>query len=90
MESEKIKKNLLDLEHNKKLQYLNTCIILLFAYFTGIIIAAFTNQINYKNWYAISLIIINSSIFLCVLLGFIIYFKAAIKEIELKIRKIKL
>ncbi|MBS3152556.1 hypothetical protein J4230_04055 [Candidatus Woesearchaeota archaeon] len=90
MESEKIKKNLLDLEYNKNLQYLNTCIVLLFTYFIGIIIAIFTNQINYNNWRSISLTVVLSLIFLCTFLGFVIHFRFATKEIKLKIRKLKL
>ena len=33
-----IKKNILDLNYNKHLQYLNVCIVLLFTYLIGILI----------------------------------------------------
>ena len=47
--SDKTKKNLLDLEYNKHLQYYNTSIILLFTYIIGISIAFITKQIDYRN-----------------------------------------
>lgn len=43
---EKVKKNLLDLQYNKYLQYYNTSIIILFTYFIGATIAFITKQIN--------------------------------------------
>ncbi len=44
--SEKVKKNLLDLQYNKYIQYYNTSIIILFTYFIGVAIAFVTRQIN--------------------------------------------
>ncbi len=46
---DRIKKNLLDLEYNKHLQYLNTTVIILFTYFIGVVITLVTGQFNYNN-----------------------------------------
>jgi len=44
-----LRKNILDLEYNKYLQYYTTSIILLFTYVIGIAIALLTRQIDYNN-----------------------------------------
>ncbi|HLC65104.1 MAG TPA: hypothetical protein VJI46_03210 [Candidatus Nanoarchaeia archaeon] len=43
------KKNILDLQHSRNLQYLNTAIIILFTYFIGVAIGFITNEISYRN-----------------------------------------
>ncbi len=50
-ESAFVKKNLLDLEYNEKLQYLNTVVIILFTYVVGIALATLSGQINYQSKY---------------------------------------
>ncbi len=47
--SENVKKNLLDLQYNKYLQYYTTSIILLFTYFIGLGIAFITRQVDIHN-----------------------------------------
>lgn len=47
--SDKIKKNLLDLQYSRYLQYYNTSIIILSTYIIGVIIGFVTKQIDYKN-----------------------------------------
>ncbi len=44
--SESTKKNLLDLQYSKYLQYYNTSIIILFTYFIGVSIAFVTKQVD--------------------------------------------
>ena len=44
-----IKKNILDLQYNKYLQYYNTSIIILFTYTVGVVIGFVTEQINYND-----------------------------------------
>ena len=61
---DKVRKNLLDLNYNKYLQYFNTCIILLFTYFIGLVIALFSKQINYENLWHLVLVFIFSLTFL--------------------------
>ncbi len=46
---DKIKKNILDLNYNKYLQYYNTSIIIVFTYIVGILIALITKQIDYSS-----------------------------------------
>jgi len=41
-----IRKNLLDIQYNKYLQYLSMTIIISFTYFIGVAIAIFTKQID--------------------------------------------
>ncbi|MBI4439988.1 hypothetical protein HY638_03370 [Candidatus Woesearchaeota archaeon] len=43
------KKNILDLQHSRNLQYLNTAFISLFTYVIGIVIGFVTNEISYRN-----------------------------------------
>lgn len=45
----KVKKNLLDLEYSKYLQYYNTSIIVAFTYVIGLIVGYFTTGINKNN-----------------------------------------
>ncbi|MBI3033109.1 hypothetical protein HYY69_06550 [Candidatus Woesearchaeota archaeon] len=47
--SSDLKKNILDLQYNKYMQYFNTAIIILFTYFIGIGIAFVTKQVGYNN-----------------------------------------
>jgi len=44
--SDEVKKNILDLQYNKYLQYYNTSIIILFTYYVGVGIAFLTKQLN--------------------------------------------
>lgn len=44
-----IKKNKLDLEYQKNLQYFNTTIIAMFTYAIGLVIAIFTRQIPWTT-----------------------------------------
>ena len=62
--SEKIKKNLLDLHHNKYLQYFNTTVIVMFTYFIGVVIALLTKQIDYaKPSHLIAIALISTAVF---------------------------
>jgi len=88
MNPKEIKKNLLDLEYNKYLQYFNTSIILLFTYFIGISIAVFTKQLDYNNWNRLVSVLVLSSIFLCTSFGFMLHFKYALVEIESEIKRL--
>lgn len=88
--SDKTKKNLLDLEFNKNLQYYNTAIILLFTYVTGTFIAFITKQINYKNAIQLSLVIIISIGFVGVIIFLILKFKNNLAKISREIKKLKL
>jgi len=49
MLSDNIKKNLLDIKHQRYLQYFNTSTIILFTYIVGIIIGFITKQIDHSN-----------------------------------------
>lgn len=44
-----IKKNLLDLEYNKTVQFYNTAIIILFTFIIGVTVAFITRQIDYSD-----------------------------------------
>ena len=88
--SDKTKKNLLDLEFNKNLQYYNTAIILLFTYIIGTFIAFITKQINYKNAVQLLLVIIISIGFIGVIIFLILKFKNNLAKISKEIKKLKL
>jgi len=55
--SDKLMKNLFDLEYQKYLQYHTITIITMFTYFVGFLIAIITNQINTVLKWSLSLII---------------------------------
>ena len=84
-----IKKNLLDLEYNTNLQNFNTCIILMFTYLIGIIIAAFTGQINYNESFKIILLFMLSIMFFLGSVSFMIYFRKNLKAIKKQIAELK-
>ena len=44
-----IRKNLLDLHYNKYTQYMTTAIAILVTYVIAVVVAAFTNQLDYEN-----------------------------------------
>lgn len=68
--SDKVKKNLLDLQYNKYLQYYNTSIIILFTYFIGVGIAFITKQIDIgEPRQFLSLMVISISITVLIILS---------------------
>ena len=88
--SDKIKKNLLDLQYNKYLQYYNTSIIILFTYIIGVAIAFITKQINYKNMNEIGLVAIISIAVISMIVIFMLEMKDHIKNIPNEIKMLKL
>ena len=88
--NDKIKKNLLDLQYNKYLQYYNTSIIVLFTYFIGAAIALLTRQIDYTSQKQMLLLGIISIpvITVCVLL--MLKFRNHLKNIFLELRKLNI
>ena len=81
-----IKKNILDLNYNKHLQYLNVCIVLLFTYLIVILISFFSKQLSYNNKDdLLILFIISIILFGIIILSLLIInskMKSIIKEIE--------
>ena len=88
--NDKTKKNLLDLEYNKYLQYFNTSIIVLFTYIIGTFIAFITKQIDYRNPRQLVLVALISIIFLGVITTFIFRLKERLNNIPKEIKKLKL
>jgi len=88
--SDKIKKNLLDLQYNKYLQYYNTSIIILFTYVIGVAIAFITKQINYKNMNEIGLVAIISIAVISIIVMFMLKMKDHIQNIPNEIKMLKL
>lgn len=83
--SNNVKKNLFDLDYNKNLQNFNTCVILLFTYFLGIIAGFITGEIDYKNYNPILILILISSLILITLTFLMINFTNKMKVIYKKI-----
>ena len=79
---ERTKKNLLDLQYNKYLQYFNTSIILLFTYFIAVSIAFITKQINYKEPQQLFFIFLLSVLFIVIVTNFMIKFREHLKKIH--------
>ena len=88
--SDTTKKNLLDLDYNKHLQYYNTSIILLFTYVIGTFIAFLTKQIDYKNLNQLFLFIVVSISFIVPIIIFMRKSKEQLRDIPKEIKKLKL
>jgi predicted neutral ceramidase superfamily lipid hydrolase len=88
--SGKVKKNLLDLEYNKYLSYLNTSIIILFTYLVSVAIVIITRQIDYKNVSQIMFLSVTSMLILSVISFLVIRYRSRIKNISLDIMKLKI
>jgi hypothetical protein len=80
------RKNILDLEFQKNLQYLNTSIILLFTYLTGVILALMTGQISTMT--QALLVITISAVLATIILMIMIHFRENLKSIPKKIARL--
>ena len=88
--SDQVKKNILDLQYNKYLQYYNTAIIVLFTYFIGVGIAILTKQINFNDpRQSLSLGLISTA-FVTVCVLSLLYFKNAQENILQGIKELKI
>jgi len=76
----KIKKNILDLEYNKDLQYSNTIVVIIFTYFIGLFIALTTNRFIF-NLKEITLIITVSILILSTTTLLLLIIKSKLKKI---------
>jgi hypothetical protein len=59
-----LRKNLLDLQYHRQLQYYNTSLIALLTYFVGVAIAIITNQINLSAVKQLLMLMLFSAAFL--------------------------
>lgn len=86
--NDNIRKNLLDLEYSKHLQYFNTSILVLVTYLVGLVLAFATKQVDFSNPGQLMAIGIISSIvsLLCVLS--MINSRSHIKIIPEKIKRL--
>lgn len=86
--SEKVKKNLLDIQYNKYVQYFNTSVIIAFSYIIGVGITFITKQIDYKNSIQLTTLIIISVIFLGINTSLLLKFKLHQSNILEEIKKL--
>ncbi len=87
---DRIKKNLLDLNYQKYLQYENSTIILLFTFIIGIGVAFIIGTINYKETNKI-ILIVWLSIVVFILIGLLMKnFRNHQENIKEEIRKLSL
>ncbi len=90
MLSDKVKKNILDLEYNKCLLYQTTGIIVVITYLIGVAIGFTTGQIDYKNAKHIASLVFGSLAFVG-LIGFLLrQYKKRLKEIPEEIKQLRL
>lgn len=82
------RKNLLDLNYQKYLQFYIGTIIIMFTYFIGIIIAFFTREIEIKNWFELSIISSLSIIFMAVSIKLLIIFSKRLNQITQEIKSL--
>ena len=90
MVSDNIKKNLLDLEYNKNLQYFNSIIILIFTYIIGLIIAFLTNQIDYNNSLQLLFVSFISTCFFVSSVMLIFLFRNKLEYIVIRIKQLNI
>ncbi|MEK6948213.1 MAG: hypothetical protein AABX19_03125 [Nanoarchaeota archaeon] len=76
-----IKKNILDLEYNKNLQYYNTVIIIISTYIVGVMISLITKQVDYTSLKDFSILSVISSFFIIVNVIFLMKFKERLNKI---------
>ena len=88
--NDKIRKNILDLEYSKYLQYYNTSIVVLFTYLIALIVALFTNQIKYENYLQLSLFIPLSVLVIGIVYILLSNFKMHLRRIPKEIVKLNL
>ncbi|HLC85690.1 MAG TPA: hypothetical protein VJG30_00165 [Candidatus Nanoarchaeia archaeon] len=85
-----VKKNILDLNFQKHLIIASTSILISFTYFIGVVIAFMSRQIKLDNLLHIFLIVILSSIILCITIGFFFKSYNHIRKIPQVIKELKL
>lgn len=84
-----IKKNLLDLEYQKYLQFYIATIIILFTYFIGLGIAFLTKQINKEDYLQIGSVFMLSIIIIGIANILISKFNSNLKRITEEIKILK-
>jgi len=82
------RKNVLDLNYSKYLQYFNTCVIIIFTYLVGLTLAIMTAQIDLRNSLQVFVTAFVSVVFFVVVLGFLIQFHQHLRKIPVLIRKL--
>lgn len=88
--SDKIKKNLLDLQYNKYSQYFNTSIIILFTYVIGVVIGFLTRQIDYNKVGQMILLVTISSVVITIIVLIMLKCKNHQKNIINEVKKLKI
>jgi sulfite exporter TauE/SafE len=86
---DKIKKNILDLQYNKYLQYYNTSVMVLFTYIIGIIIALITHQVNYNSSVQMILVSFISVAIISVIVLVMSKFRYQMANIFIQIKKLR-
>lgn len=87
---DKIKKNLLDLNYQKYLQYENSVIIISFTFIIGIGVAFLTGAINYTESNKVSLVVLLSIAVFTILALMVKRFKTHQENIKKEIKKLNL
>jgi len=88
--SDSVKKNVLDLQYNKYLQYYNTSIIILFTYVIGAGIALLTEQLNLTDHKQVLSLGLISTVIIAICILSMLYFKNHQQNILYAIKKLKL
>ena len=85
-----INKNLLDLNYNRQLQYLNVTLLIAFAYIIAVAIAIFTKQINIKIISQLSFVLVISLIALIISSVNILGINTKLSSIKKQIKQLDL
>ena len=90
MISDQIKKNLLDLQYNKYVQYQTTSIIILFTYYIGLTIVFLTEEIQIEDISQIIFVGVVSIVITFFILLLIMHYKKHQKNIFSEIKNLRL
>ncbi len=85
-----VKKNLLDLQYTKYLQYFTTSLIIIFTYFIGIAIAILTKQVDWHQGDVLFKITSASGIFLSVMVLVLLRFRDHMNNIIGEVKKLEM
>lgn len=88
--SEQVRKNLLDLQYHRQLQYYNTSLIALLTYFIGMVIALLTRQIDLSDVNQLLVAMLISAAFLGIIFYLLRLFRVRMSMITEEVKTLQL
>lgn len=88
LKNSKLRKNILDIQYNKYLQYFSTTTIILFTYFIGLLIALMTKSIDYTNKNHVAIVAVVTIAFLSIAGILMLRFKEKMQNIIIELENL--